>query len=406
MTKPLIPRSRALKRILRHAEPGEPERLGPSEAAGRIAAHDVTAFSSVPEQPCSLRDGYALRSADIEHAGTMHPVRLAVTQTIRAESRPDVPVEPGQAPRVLTGGIVPEGCDAVLAEEDVEIEGDNILVRTPVRPGWFIRPTGGEIEMGEVITGAGEVITPQAAAVMARTRSGSIHVHPPVRAWALALGSELADPACDGVNVQARIPADNLILAGGLLRDNGAQVTGTDVVPDHLVSLVDLLSGELPEIVITSGGTGNSERDFALQGAEQAGFTTLFHGADVRPGKNIFAGVRDNTLLFGLPGPPVAVFACFHGFILPVLRRLRGLPAPAQPLLAQLEEGLSVRPGSEWIVPCRFYRKNATLMAQPLIGKHTPPMLAVGRAHGAALIPGGEGVLPGGEVEVVISGME
>ena len=406
MAESLIPRSRALKRILRHAAPGEPERVHPSEAAGRIAAHNVTAFCNVPEQPCSLRDGYAVRAEDIEQAGTMHPVRLDVTQTVRAESSPDTPVEQNQAARVLTGGIVPEGGDAVLAEEDVEIKGDSILVRTPVRSGWFIRPTGGEIELGAVITRAGEIITPQAAAVMVRTRSGSLHVHPPVRACVLALGSELGDPACDGVNTQARIPADNLILAGGLLHENGAQITRTAVVPDHLVSLVDILSDDLPEIVITSGGTGNSERDFALQGAEQAGFTTLFNGTDIRPGKNLFVGVRDNTLLFGMPGPPVAVFACIHGLVLPTLRRLRGLPDPEQPLLARLDEGLSVRPGSEWIVPCRLHRNGATLTAQPLIGKHTPPMLGLGQAQAAALIPGGEGILPGDEVEIVVSRME
>ena len=406
MTKALIPRSRALQRIFRYAAPGDPERLAPFQASGRIASHNVTAFCNVPEQPCSLRDGYAVRTADIENAGPMHPVRLAVTQTVHAESHPDAPVEPGGAARVLTGGIVPEGGDAVLAEEDVEIEGDAITVRTPVRPGWFVRPVGGEIELGAVIIRAGETITPQAAAVMVRTRSGSVHVHPPVRARVLALGSELADPACEGVDTQARFPADNLILAGGLLRESGAEIIETGVLHDDPALLVETLSGDLPGIVVTTGGTGNSERDFALQGAERAGFTTLFQGADIRPGKNLFVAVRGDTLLFGLPGPPAAVFACFHGFILPTLRRMRGLPDAVPPLMARFEEGLSVRPGSEWIVPCRLYRRGATLMAEPLIGKHTPPMLALGRAHGAALIPGGDGVLPGDEVEIVTSRLE
>jgi molybdopterin molybdotransferase len=406
MTKALIPRRQALKLIIRHALPGKPERVAPFEAADRIASHNVTAFCNVPEQPCSLRDGYAVRTQDIENASSLHPVRLAVTQTVRAESRPGAPIEPGQAARVLTGGVVPQNGNAVLAEEDVEITGDAITVSAPVRPGWFVRPVGGEIEMGAVITRAGETITPQAAAVMVRTRSGSIHVHPQVRARVLALGSELEDPACEGVSTQARFPADNLVLAGGLLRQSGALITETGVLPDNPDLLVETLSADLPEIVVTTGGTGNSERDFARPGAEKAGFTTLFQGADIRPGKNLFAAVRDNTLLFGLPGPPAAVFAGFHGLVLPALRRMRGLPDPKTPLMARFKEGLSVRPGSEWIVPCRLHRDGATLTAEPLIGKHTPPMLALGQAHGAALIPGGQGVLPGDEVEIVVSRME
>ncbi len=406
MTRTFISRDRAVKRLLRYAAPRNPECLPPFEAAERIASHNITAFCNVPEQSCSLRDGYAVRVSDIEKAGPMHPVRLTVTQTLRAESRHGTPVEPGEAARVLTGGMVPECGNAILAEEDVEMDNDAIIVRAPVRPGWFVRPTGGEIELGAVITRAGEIITPQAAAVMVRTRSASIHAYPVPRARVLALGSELSDPVCETANSSARFPADNLVLTGGLLQESGVNVVEAGVLPDNLDTLVETLSGDLPEVVVTTGGTGRSERDFARQGAERAGFTILFDGVDIRPGRNLFGAVRDNTLLFGLPGPPIAVFTCFHGLILPALRRLRGLPDQTEPTLARFEEGLSVRPGCEWLLPCSLHRKGAILVATPLTGKRVPPMLALGLAHGVAVIQGGDGVLPGGDVEIVTTRMD
>ncbi len=396
-------RSQAIRRLFKKARPLEAVLIPPHEALGLVASHNITAFCDVPEMACSVRDGYAVRTEDIEKSGPMKPVRLSVTQTIRAEAVTAAEVNKGEAARVLTGGMVPPGCDAVLAEEDVEMDGDTIFVRTPVRSGWFVRQAGGEIKLGSVITRAGNIITPQASAVMIRTRSSSVHVHPAPRAKVVALGSELSNPMCCGEECDtARFPADNLIMASGLLAQSGARVVETDVLPDIEERLVEMLSqNDLPEIIVTTGGTGPSERDFARTGAEQAGFTPIFDRLDIRPGRNMFAAHRDNTLLFSLPGPPAAVFACFHTVILPTVRRMRGLPDLAEPIMARFEEGLSARPGGEWIVLCTLKQKGSSLVATPLTSKDAPPMLAMGQAHGVAVLKGGDSILPGGETEIL-----
>jgi molybdopterin molybdotransferase len=115
----------------------------------------------------------------------------------------------------------------------------------------------------------------------------------------------------------------------------------------------------------------------------------------------MFAARRGSTLLFGLPGPPAAVFACFHAVVLPAVRRLRGLADPTTPLTARFETGLSARPGGDWLVLCSLRRRGAELLATPLTGKDTPPMLAMGLAHGVAVLAGGDAVLPGHEVEIL-----
>ena len=285
-----VSRKQALQLLLNTTTPMEATFRAPAQAIGLVAALDIEAGCDVPETACSVRDGYALRSADAAKAGSMRPVKLAVKQCIRAESTDPEPVGPGETARVLTGGTVPPDADCVLAEEDVEADGDDILVTAPVRQGWFVRPVGGEISAGTVIIPQGREITPQAAAVMTRTRLPGIMIHPRPTARILALGSELADP---GVPDATRFPADNLVLTRGLLEQSGAQVIATSVLPDEKAKLVETLSRtDLPDLIITTGGTGRSERDFARSGALMSGFDILFNTVDMRPGRNLFAARR------------------------------------------------------------------------------------------------------------------
>ncbi|QJB55765.1 molybdopterin molybdotransferase MoeA [Pseudodesulfovibrio sp. zrk46] len=401
MKKNTVPRSRAIRRLLKNIRLREAVFVPPHQAIGLIAHNDISAHCDVPERACSVRDGYAMRSADIERAAPMDPIRLSVTHTVCAESLDARPVAEGCAARVLTGGMVPPCADVVLAEEDVAEEEDAILVRAPARPGWFVRRAGGEIGQGEVITRAGQPITPQAAAVMVRTRINTVPVHPAPTARVISLGSELSNPLCCGEECEgAHFPADNLVLASGLLSRAGADVTAADVLPDVENRLIQALSAhDLPDMVITTGGTGRSERDFARSSALEAGFEILINRVDIRPGRNMFVAIRDTTILFGLPGPPAAVFACFHAMVLPMLAALRGLPQ-AEPLRARLTEGVSAKPDGEWIVLCELAQQGAEITARPLAGKDTPPMLAIGLAHGVAILGSGQSLLPGDEVEI------
>nr|WP_287411399.1 molybdopterin molybdotransferase MoeA [Pseudodesulfovibrio sp.] len=396
----IISRQRALRDLLRQTRPMPPKETPPFEGVGNTTAETVNAVCQVPEHACSVRDGYALRTDDIERATVLKPVRLRVKQAIHAESRNPKPLGPGEAARVLTGGPVPDGADSVLAEEDIEINGSFIVVREPVRKGWFVRAAGGEIDAGIRIAQQGQIISPQAAAVMTRTRTGLIKVHPKPTARLIALGSELIDPTIH--DDPTRFPADNLVLQRGLFESSGVTVIDATVVPDNKSTLISLLNDTtLPELIVTTGGTGRSERDFAQTGALESGFTMLFEGVDIRPGRHVFAAVRDNTLLFGLPGPPAAGHACFHALILPVIRRLRGLPDQTEPLMARFTQGISARPGSEWLVQCTLKMQGSQLTATPLAGKKVPPMVGLSQANGLAILQSGNAILPGEEAEVV-----
>lgn len=395
-----ISRRKAVGELLALTRPTTHATLAPVDAVGLAVAQDAATLCDVPERACSVRDGYAVRSADVADAAPLRPVRLTVGECIRAESADPALVAEGTAARVLTGGPLPPGADAVLAEEDVEADGGAILVRDPARQGWYVRRAGGEIPSGTVVAGAGTVITPQAAAVMTRTRVIGVRAHPRPLARILALGSELAAPGGRETG-SARFPADNLILLRGLFDRAGADVERTGVIPDNRDRLVETLSGALPEIAVTTGGTGNSERDFAFEAALQAGFAEVFKRIDIRPGRNMFAARRDRTLLFGLPGPPAAVHACFHAVILPVIRRLRGLPDRTEPIRAKFTQPINARPGSEWLVQCELALNGSTLSATPYAGKAVPPMFGLSQAHGLAVLQGGATLAPGDETEIL-----
>ena len=400
-----ISRKDAVQKLLRHVRRADVRTVAPMDGVGLVAGLDVPALSDVPEHACSVRDGYAVRSGDVARANPMSPVRLDVKGCLHAESANPDSIEPGTAVRVLTGGPVPPGADAVYAEEDVREKGGHILVAEPVRSGWFVRAMGGEIAAGTAIIASGSEITPQAAAVMTRTRVDSILVHPRPRARLMSLGSELAKPGPAPAERIApgttRFPADNLVLLRGLFEAAGAVVEQTGVIPDDREMLVSVLSGpDLPEIVVTTGGTGNSERDFAYEAAMKAGFEPLFQRIDVRPGRNMFAAARGNTLLFGLPGPPAAGHACFHAVILPVIRKLRGLAEP-EPRTARFTQAINARPGSEWLVQCRLEIQGSTLTATPLAGKTVPPMHGLAQAHGLAVLQSGQTLTPGDETEIL-----
>ncbi|WFS62448.1 molybdopterin molybdotransferase MoeA [Pseudodesulfovibrio thermohalotolerans] len=395
-----ISRKEAVQKLLGLARPSGETAVSPMDGVGLTSTRDVAARCNVPEQACSVRDGYAVRSRDVAEASGTTPVRLAVSGCIRAESTSPDPIEAGRAVRVLTGGPVPPGADAVLAEEDVEELDGAILVREPVGEGWYIRPAGGEIPAGTRIAPAGGLVTPQGAAVMTRTRVDSILVRLRPRVRLTALGSELAKPG-ESLSGTARFPADNLVLLRGLFEAAGALVERTAVVPDDRDRLVETLSrDDLPEIMATTGGTGNSERDFAFEAARESGFTPVFKRIDIRPGRNMFAAVRGNTLLFGLPGPPAAGHACFHAVILPVIRRLLGLPEP-EPRMARFTRSINARAGSEWLVQCELTVHGSTLTATPLAGKTLPPMHGLALAHGLAVLQSGQTVTPGDETEIL-----
>ncbi|WP_022661513.1 molybdopterin molybdotransferase MoeA [Paucidesulfovibrio longus] len=405
-------RAQAVALLLRSAPRPAPLRLPPWQAVGRVAAADLRAEIGVPECAVSLRDGYALRAEDTGAASAETPLRLATQGRLTADARQPQALARGKAVRILTGAPLPPGADAVIPFENLaEPPGPQdqaILLSEPAQQHAFILPQGGDLPAGSLLARSGTRITSQAGAVLTRARVEELPVHPRPAFAMFGLGSELAAPAPHGD--PDRIPADNVVLVANLLRSWGLEAAHCSVLPDDLAAVTAALRETVefnprPALIVTTGGTGRSERDYARKAAEQAGFKTLFAGLDVRPGKNAFAALRRdagkaNVLLLGLPGPPAAVFACLHGLALPLARQLCGLP-PDAGLRAALRTGLRTRRGSEWLLPCSLNLADGQLAAVPLHGDEWPSLRALAEAHAVAVLPPDSELRPGQCLELL-----
>ncbi|MGE4504897.1 MAG: molybdopterin-binding protein [Desulfovibrionaceae bacterium] len=403
-------RAGAVRLLLERAEPPAAVSCAPEEALGLVLAEAASAECDVPEFAVSLRDGYALRAADIAGACPERPVRLPVGGRLTAESLPGMELPRGGAVRVLTGGPVPPGANVVVAEEHVSLEEGAVAFTACAPERGNVLGRGADLPSGMVLGGAGEEIDPGLAAVLVRARVRRVAVLPRPCCAVFGLGSELSDPyagrAAAAVE-SGRMPGDNLVQMTGLLTRAGGRVVSRGVLPDDAGAIAAALAelfpgGAGPSLVLTSGGTGRSERDLARRAALRAGFELLFDGVEVRPGFGMFAAVRSvegrASLLLGVPGPPGAVFGCLHAVLPPLLRALRGL-AQEPPERVRLEAPLASRFDCEWLVPCMLRRAPDGLLATPL--EQGSPLAALARARGVVAVPPGAALRAGDEAELL-----
>lgn len=396
-----VPLAQALDIITEHARPGRINSLPPAIIHGFVAARDMTAQSDVPESPRCARDGFAIDSSQAENASFFKPVGFAPSHTVHAETADPGSIAPGFAARVFTGAPVPEGADCVVPNEDATMRNGKLMVTTPPCQGEHLRAPGTDLTRGTLLVRAGELITPtiMAAAVRSRVHEADVYERPST--LILALGSELADPE-DVMAEDSGFPADNPVLLRALLREHGAGTSMYHVVQDTMMDILHELETPDARLVITTGGTGGSERDLAARAAEEAGFSMLFKGVDMRPGHNCFLGERNGTLLFGLPGPPPAVLACWRTLVLPALRLMRGLNEADRPVPAVLARGYSVPPGPSRIIPCSLELRRSRLTATPLDNPEAPVMEAMMRTGGFIAAPPGITTNKGDETEVLM----
>lgn len=383
-----ISRDLALERIRHHIREYPPRKLDVTlmDSLGLVCAQDLFAVRSTPAEPRSSVDGYALASHDVRQASAETPVALSVSGQIRPSTAAPAALQPGQAAGILTGGPLPAGADCVVTCESVEVVGEELRIVRPVAAQEHVRGVGSDLKAGTRIVRRGEDLTPAVLAALAVSGAMRAQAYTSPKVLVLALGNELE--ALDAAPVPGHMPADNLLLAAGLLRNRSVPDVRAEVCPNDLGEISSRLGTEDCQCIVTTGGTGPGQRDFILRAAQQAGFTPLFTGLTLTPGKSMFAAVRGGTLLFALPGTPWAVFALMHALVLPAVCWLRGrtLPVPG-PILARPQTMPSAAQlGWERLVPCTISPLGAELQAQPLLDRTREARLDMLQAQGLLIV--------------------
>lgn len=388
MTDERISRDLALERIRHHihGHPSQVMELPLLNSLGLVCAQDLFAAHSTPAEPRSTVDGYALDSQDAQHATPQNPVQLPVEGLIRPSTATPEPLKKGQAMRILTGGPMPHGADCVVPDEEVEALGDSLRLFQGLAPQEHVRSIGADLKIGTPIVRRGEELTPAVLAALAVSGVMQAKAFTTPKILALALGNEL-DPLSE-IPAPGHMSADNLLLVAGLLTLRSVPDVTAEVCANDLSIISSKLRTADCQCIITTGGTGPGHRDFIMQAAVDAGYTLLFTGLTLTPGKSMFAAVRGSTLLFALPGTPWAVFALMHALVLPAMCWLRGrtLPVPS-PVLAH--PSVKLKPsqlGWERLIPCTISALGAELQAHPLLDRNREARLDMLQAQGLLIL--------------------
>ena len=314
-----------------------------------------------------------------------HPCSLGTC----GSSSPTEPLPPGQAVVMLTGGQIPPGADCAVALEDVVVQDGRLVLTRELPPGLHVCQAGCDIKAGSRIVRRGEDFTPAVLATLAVSGILKTEAYVPPKTSVLAIGNELAP--LDGQEGDGRISADNLLLAAGLLRLRGVGQVRSEVCANGLEHIAERLRALADcDCIVTTGGTGPGQRDFILRAAVLAGFTPLFNGVALTPGKSFFAAVRGRTMLFALPGTPWAVFALMHALVLPAVCWMRGrtLPVPSPVLARPLVMPSLAQPGWEKLVPCTIEPHGSELRANPLLDRSRETRRDMIEAQGLLIVSG------------------
>lgn len=312
------------------------ESLDTIDCDGRVLAVDVLSSLNVPPHDNTQMDGYAVRRADLATASVQAPVRLPVAQRIPA-GRVGRPLAAGQAARIFTGGLIPDGADAIVMQEHAGAEGGHAVFTHCPQPGEWIRRTGEDIRSGSVVLAAGTRLSPQAAGLAASVGLAGLEVRRRVRVACFFTGDELAMPG-EPLRPGAIYNSNRFVLVS-LLRRLGCVVQDLGNVPDSLQATRNALRRAAREndLIVTSGGVSVGEEDHVKPAVEAEGELRLWQIA-MKPGKPLAYGrVRrgpgegggpgagaDFAHFIGLPGNPVSSFVTFVLMVRPFVLRLQG----------------------------------------------------------------------------------
>lgn len=317
------------------------ERVALADSIGRVLAEEVRAVRDQPPFPASAMDGWAVRAADA-------PGTLKIVGESAAGHGYEGRVSAGEAVRIFTGAAVPEGCDAIVIQEDATREGEAVRVPAVVA-GSNVRPAGGDFKKDQALLEPGLRIDPWRLSLAASAGRAEVQAHRRPRVALLSTGEEIVEaPASPGA---FQIYDSGAPALAAMITDWGAEVSRAKPIRDQLEAVIEAMRSADAELIVTVGGASVGDHDLVRAAAETLGMSYRVESVAVRPGKPTFFGVlADGRRLLGLPGNPASAFVCAEMFLRPILSAYQGaLPGPAT-IPAKLAQDLPANgPREHWM---------------------------------------------------------
>ena len=327
--------------ILKNTGKGRPARIETLNCAGRVLAGDVTSPEDLPRFKQSAMDGYAVRAEDLKSSS------LKVSGEIFAGGASIPMLKAGECAYIATGSPVPRNTGAVVPVEDVLAEAGLIRIRVKAEKGDNdnVRKAGDDIKKGARLCNEGDLVTPQAMGIFGALGIAGLRIFQPPSVGIITTGSEVAAIGAARLG-KNEIRNANLWSLAALLGAAGVKPAFLKALPDKKGLLPAFLGKlkKLPEIVILTGGVSVGGHDYVKEELEGYGVKRIFWKIAQKPGKPMYAGVKNGTLFLGLPGNPAAVITCFYLYVLPAINKYmhkRGvfLPEVAASLAGQVKAG-------------------------------------------------------------------
>ncbi|MGB3264803.1 MAG: gephyrin-like molybdotransferase Glp [Microcoleus sp.] len=389
-------------------------------ASGRILAASVTSSLDFPYWDNSAMDGYAVRFADVENCSAEKPAVLEVVEEIPAGYRPQNTVQPGQAARIFTGAVMPDGADTVVMQEETRREGDRIFVLvSPEKPQTFVRHKGAFYQAGTNLLNPGTVINAPEMAVLATAQCLQVPVYRRLRVAIFSTGDELVSP--DQPLSAGKLVDSNQYALTVLLVQMGCEPIRLGIIPDNKDALQKAIyrAVSTADVVLSTGGVSVGDYDYVEKVLADLGGKIHIQAVAIKPGKPLTVAAfkrsektpdapisSSDCLYFGLPGNPVSALVCCWRFVVPALRKMSGLGADAWgPEFVKARCNAELRsPGKrETYVWGKLYLVMGVWEFEPASGsQNSANLINLANTTGLAVLPAAETWIPPGEfVEVL-----
>jgi len=351
----------AQARIVAAFSPLSSERVKIDRALGRVLAEDAVARLTQPPFDVSSMDGYAVRGDDAAKT----PAQLKIVGVAPAGRPFKGKIGTGEAARIYTGAVIPDGADAIVIQENTDSDGKTVTVKSAAEHGRHIRRAGLDFRQGDTLIPRGHYLTARDVALLAAGDLAEIVVTRKPRIAIVATGDELSRP--DEKRVPGGIVASSSYGIAALVEKWCGVALDLGILPDKPEAFAALpRAAKDCDLIVTLGGASVGDHDLVQSALAPHGFKLDFWKIAMRPGKPLIFGHLNKTPLLGLPGNPVSAIVCALLFLRPAMAKMLGEP-PYQPtmLKAKLTTSLKANDSRQDYIRAKLSRRDGEAFVEP-----------------------------------------
>ncbi len=325
MKEKLLPVEEAINIIMDEIKPLSGERISIEHATGRILFEDIISRRDIPFSNNSAMDGFAVISEDLKGVDEKHPKVLKIVEELPAGRIPSRKINRGECAKIMTGGIMPEGADAVVMVENTEQTSVNeVKIKRSVEKGENVRYKGEDIKEGSIVLKKGTRLRPQEIGLLAAIGKSIVNVYQQPIVGILSTGSEIID--IDEPVTEGKVVDSNSYTISSAVREAGGIPLPLGIAKDTEEDIKGkILNTRAVNVLVTSGGVSVGEFDLVRGLFNEIGCNMKFWKVAIKPGKPFAFGLLNGIPLFGLPGNPVSSFVAFEVFLRPAILKMQGI---------------------------------------------------------------------------------